>query len=281
MFNAKKTDIVELKAIIEDGIKKVLEDGKFKEYLDFHSQFSRYSLTNSLLIFAACPYATIIAGRKKWAELGRTIIDGVEPIMIFAPMIKKFTEEVVDEETGEIVTKERSRLKGFCGVDVFDVSQTEGKELPEAKSLCRDFGSSTELLARYIEVFGDKYKVRQEPLNAAIGGFITSDKTITLNAAKSEEQRLKTLIHEVAHGELGHFTDGEKPTDIKELEAEITAYVVSKHFGVDASDFSFGYLLSWSQGRLDKVHTALNSAYAVSSSIIDTIENAETQQMAS
>lgn len=282
MFIGNKTDKAELKGIIEEGILRVLAEGKFQEYLDFHANFSRYSLSNSLLIFLACPNATFIAGKKKWEELGRSVIEGVKPIMIFAPTFRKYTKEALNENTGEVETIERQWLTGFRSVNVYDVSQTYGKEIPSPVGFCRDFGDKTELLDRFINIFGEKYRVEQKPLKAQLGGFITSDNTITLNSSKSEERRLKTLIHEVAHGELGHFEAKDKSKKAKELEAEIAAYIVSRHFGVDSSDYSFGYLVSWSKGDISLIHTALNAAHAVSSSIIEQIEAAErAQQMAS
>lgn len=282
MFIGNKTDKAELKGIIEEGILRVLAEGKFQEYLDFHANFSRYSLSNSLLIFLACPYATRIAGKKKWEELGRFVIDGEKPIMIFAPTFRKYSEETIDEETGEIKATERQWLTGFRSVNVYDVSQTFGKEIPTAAGFCRDFGDNTDLLDRFISIFGEKYRVEQKSLKAPLGGFITPDNTITLNSSKSEEQRLKTLIHEVAHGELGHLETKDKSRDAQELEAEIAAYIVSRHFGVDSSDYSFGYLVSWSGGEISLIHTALNAAHAISSSIIEQVEAAEqTKQMAS
>lgn len=276
----EKTEKHELKALIEEGIQKVLADGKFQEYLEFYSRFHQYSLTNTLLVYLAKPNATRVAGMKQWNAMGRHIIEGSKAIMIFAPMIGTRKTEEVDEITGEVTEKEVKYIRGFCSVNVFDVSQTEGADLPEC-DICHDFGSDTDKLDRFIKIFGDKYSVKQKPLMADLGGYLTKDNSIMLNASKSEEQRLKTLIHEVAHGELGHFEDKEKTRAQKELEAEITGFIVARHFGVDSSEYSFGYLVSWSSADISKIHSALIEAYKISNSIIDQIEAAESQRMAS
>lgn len=273
-FNAN-----ELTALIEEGLIKIISDGKFLEYLQFYSRFRKYSALNTLLIFRACPGATYVAGYKQWQEIGRYVSEGQKGIMIFAPMLKNHKEEYVDDsgETQERVVK---YIRGFRSVYVFDVTQTGGKDLPEAYEQYKNFGSDTELLARFIEIFGDKYSVSQMPLQEGLEGYVTKDNSIVLNSDLSEEQRLQTLIHEVAHGELGHFTDKSKGRDIKELEAEITGYIVARHFGVDSSENSFGYLVSWSKGDISKVREALQSAYEMADTIIGKIESSANMQIA-
>lgn len=279
-MSKENTEKHELKALIEEGIQKVLEDGRFQEYLEFYSKFRRYSLTNTLLVYRANPNATHVAGMKQWNAMGRHVIEGSKAIMVFAPIMGVRKTEEADNVTGEIKDKEIRYLKGFRSVYVFDVSQTEGADLPE-NDLCHDFGSDSDKLERFIRIFGNKYSVKQEPLKADLGGYLTKDNAIVLNASKSEEQRLKTLIHEVAHGELGHFEDKEKTRAQKELEAEITGFIVARYFGVDSSEYSFGYLVGWSGADISKIRIALNEAYRISNSIIDQIEAAENQRMAS
>lgn len=264
----------ELSALIEDGLKKIIADGKFAEFLAFHSKFHKYSPMNSLLIFCACRHATMVAGLKQWNKLGRRVKKGEKAIMIFAPLIKKVIDIEVDCEAVSESKRQVQLLQGFRAVCVYDVSQTEGKELPEEADICHDFGGETELLSKFISVFGYKYGVKHEPLEPDLGGFLTSDNTITLNANKSEEQRLKTLIHEVAHGELNHFKEKSKSRAVKELEAEITSFIVSGHFGVDSSCYSFGYLAGWSDGDISEVKEALTVAYDMANSIIAQLEAA-------
>lgn len=275
-FNAN-----ELTALIEEGLTKIINDGKFLEYLQFYSRFRKYSYTNTLLIFCACPHATYVAGYKQWQEMGRYVAEGQKGIMIFAPIFRNHKEEYVNEQ-GEVQERVVKHIRGFRSVYVFDVSQTGGKDMPEEYEQCKNFGNDTELLGRFIGIFGDKYKVTQIPLKEGLSGYIKADNSIVLNSDMSEEQRLQTLIHEVAHGELGHFTDKTKKKDTQELEAEITGYIVARHFGIDSSENSFDYLISWSRGDISKVREALQSAYEMADAIIEQIEAAEkTQQMAS
>jgi antirestriction protein ArdC len=215
-----------------------------------------------------------VAGLKQWNKLGRRVKKGEKAIMIFAPLIKKIRENETDRST-ESEPEDRCQVQGFRAVCVYDVSQTEGKELPDEGDFCQDFGGDTELLIKFMKVFGYKYGVVHEFLEHDIGGYLTKDNTITLNAHKSEEQRLKTLIHEIAHGELNHFKDKTKSRAVKELEAEITSFIVSGHFGVDSSCYSFGYLVGWSDGDISAVKEALTVAYDMANSIITQLEAAQ------
>lgn len=255
---------------IENGILRIIESDKFKEYLSFAAKFRCYSFFNTLMIYSAMPDATHVAGMRKWNELGRKVTKGQKSIKILAPTFRKETETVADEETGEEKEVTRQCLTGYILVPVFDVSQTEGKEIPSATS---NFGSDTELLEAFKDIFGRKYTIKEMELRSALGGY-TNGKEIVLNSSKSEEQRLKTLIHEVAHCELGHIEDKEKSRQEEEVEAEMTAFIVTNYFGIDSSDYSFGYLGAWAEGNIASVRKSMDTSFRAAQDIISTIERA-------
>ena len=255
---------------IENGITDLLNSNKFKEYLRFAARFRSYSFFNTLMIYSAMPDATYVTGMRKWNELGRKVTKGQKGIKILAPTFRKETEVVVDEVTGEEKEETRQCLTGYILVSVFDVSQTEGKEIPSATS---NFGSDTELLEAFKDIFSSKYRIKEMELRSTLGGY-TDGKEIVLNAIKSEEQRLKTLIHEVAHCELGHIEDKEKSRREEEVEAEMTAFMVTDYFGIDSSDYSFGYLGAWAEGNIASVRKSMDTSFRAAQDIIGTIERA-------
>jgi antirestriction protein ArdC len=205
---------------------------------------------------------------RKWNELGRFVRKGEKAIMIFAPKMSKRKIKECDDETGEEVTVEKKRLSGFISVPVFDVSQTEGKDIP---SIVNDFGGHSELFESFMSVFGRKYNITQQKLIAPLGGY-TDGRAIVLNEIKSEEQKLKTLIHEVAHCVLNHVGNEEKLKSTKEIEAEMTAFIVAEHFGIDSGSYSFGYLFGWGKGDIEQIMESVDTAYKVSNDIIESVE---------
>jgi hypothetical protein len=271
-FKGEQMKKEEVYQLIETGIKELIESNRFKEYLDFSSRMRKYSFMNTLLIFISCPTASRVTGMKSWNELGRHVKKGEKAIKIFAPIFKNVNVTRKNEVTGkdeDVVTK---CLTGFRLVPVFDISQTHGKEIPEIVS---DFGSDTLLFERMLRIFESKYPITQHELNGSLGGY-TDGSNIVLNSLLSEEQRLKTLIHEVAHCELNHINDKEKTRRMQEVEAEMTAYIVSEKFGIDSSQYSFGYMAGWSVGNLSMVREAMDTSFKAAQDIITYIEEHKT-----
>ncbi|PLX70322.1 MAG: hypothetical protein C0602_05795 [Denitrovibrio sp.] len=259
----------ELTGIIREGLKNIINSGTFQQYLSFVSKLHQYSFYNSLLIYQHNPEASHVAGYRKWQELGRQVRKGEKAIMIFAPTFKKIkSTEQESQLLGNEKEPEKKYLSGFITVPVFDISQTEGESVP---SIVSDFGSHTELFNRFISMFSKDYEIIQQSLKSALGGF-TDGKIIVLNDSKSEEQKLKTLIHEVAHCQLSHVGNNDKPKSVKEVEAEMTAYIVSEHFGIDSSSYSFGYLTGWGKGSVDQIMDSVDIAYQTAKEIISAIE---------
>jgi len=261
----------EVKAItekLEKGIQNLFESDNFKNYLKTLSKFHHYSLGNTILIAMQKPDATLVAGYTSWQKnFRRHVKKGEKGISILAPTPykKKVEIEKVDPTTGDKAKEiQEIVVPVFKVVNVFDVSQTEGKELPSigVSELTGDvahFDKVLESLKRSCPVPIDFEEIR----NGAKGYFQAAENRIAVQKDMSQVQTVKTLIHEMAHQKL-HSDDPELSRNAKEVEAEAVAYTVSQHFGIETSDYSFGYIAGWSKGKdlaelkdsLDRIRTA-------------------------
>lgn len=261
----------EVKAItekLEKGIQNLFESDNFKNYLKTLSKFHHYSLGNTILIAMQKPDATLVAGYTSWQKnFRRHVKKGEKGISILAPTPykKKVEIEKVDPTTGDKAKEiQEIVVPAFKVVNVFDVSQTEGKELPSigVSELTGDvahFDKVLESLKRSCPVPIEFEEIR----NGAKGYFQTTENRIAIQKGMSQVQTVKTLVHEMAHQKL-HSDDPELSKNAKEVEAEAVAYTVSQHFGIDTSDYSFGYIAGWSKGKelaelkdsLDRIRTA-------------------------
>ncbi|MBQ9168070.1 MAG: hypothetical protein IJX67_06655 [Oscillospiraceae bacterium] len=252
---------------LETGIAALFQSETYKAYLSTMSKFHNYSLNNTLLIAMQKPDATLVAGYQAWQKQHqRHVKKGEKGIQIIAPSPYKAKKEreVLDPATGrpkldaqgkpvrEIVEVE---YPAFRVATVFDVSQTEGKELPSlgVDELTGKVDSYGKLLSALTETCPVPIGF-EEIGSGAKGYYHTTEHRIALQEGMSEAQTVKTLIHEMAHQRL-HSHEKEKPREerlnarSKEVEAESVAYTVCQHFGIDTSDYSFGYIAGWSSGK--------------------------------
>ncbi|MBQ9739977.1 MAG: hypothetical protein IJV91_03455 [Kiritimatiellae bacterium] len=252
---------------LETGIAALFQSETYKAYLSTMSKFHNYSLNNTLLIAMQKPDATLVAGYQAWQKQHqRHVKKGEKGIQIIAPSPYKAKKEreVLDPATGrpkldaqgkpvrEIVEVE---YPAFRVATVFDVSQTEGKELPSlgVDELTGKVDSYGKLLSALTETCPVPSGL-DEIGSGAKGYYHTTEHRIALQEGMSEAQTVKTLIHEMAHQRL-HSHEKEKPREerlnarSKEVEAESVAYTVCQHFGIDTSDYSFGYIAGWSSGK--------------------------------
>ena len=252
---------------LETGIAALFQSETYKAYLSTMSKFHNYSLNNTLLIAMQKPDATLVAGYQAWQKQHqRHVKKGEKGIQIIAPSPYKAKKEreVLDPATGrpkldaqgkpvrEIVEVE---YPAFRVATVFDVSQTEGKELPSlgVDELTGKVDSYGKLLSALTEACPVPIGFEQIE-SGAKGYYHTTEHRIALQEGMSEAQTVKTLIHEMAHQRL-HSHEKEKPKEerlsarSKEVEAESVAYTVCQHFGIDTSDYSFGYIAGWSSGK--------------------------------
>ena len=250
------------------GLKEYVNSDQYKKYLDTISKFHNYSRRNIDLIHQQKPDATLIAGAKKWNEsFERYINKGEKGFTIYAPSeykVKDLNGDFVLDKDGKVKTNIR-----FIPVKVFDVSQTNGKEL----SL-----NSVELennVENYVDIYkalkeiADKDNIKivfvdKELMPRAYGSYTPAKNTIELRKGMGQGDTLSTLIHELAHAKYQSKIITTEEYALNELHAESIAYVTSKHLGLDTSKQSFGYLNSYMKDRkdftdldrvIDKIHS--------------------------
>ena len=273
--------------MIEQGVKDVYSSDNFKKYLSCCSKFHSYSLNNTLLILAQKPDATLVAGYNAWQRnFNRHVDKGEKGLMILAPVTNKITQlmDKADEngnpvldENGNPVKEERiiNQLR-FTTTTVFDISQTSGEPLP---SLIHNLtGSSDEILAFIDSVKNictipiDYHSPSKDAVLAggAKGYYSIAEDRIVLNMELEDMQIAKTLIHEYSHSILHKKTD--KDSDQREIEAESLAFVLCDHFGIDTSDYSFGYIASYAAQDEAKLKTILSNIQSTAHEMIDKLE---------
>ena len=279
---------------LEQGIMELFDSERYKEYLRVMSKFHNYSFNNTLLIAMQKPDASLIAGFTAWKnQFQRNVKKGEKGIKIIAPSpfkIKQETEKI-DPQTqkpvigrdGTPVTEEKEiTIPAYKVVSVFDVSQTEGKELPDIA-----VDALTGDVEQYSDFFAALEKTSPVPIGfekiegGAHGYYHLEDKRIALDEGMSELQTLKTAIHEIVHAKL-HDIDLNAPKDeqqprvdrrTREVEAESVAYTVCQHYGLDTSDYSFGYVAGWSSGReLAELKSSLETIRSAAADIINSID---------
>ena len=278
---------------LEQGITELFESERYREYLRVMSKFHNYSINNTLLIAMQKPDASLVAGFSAWKNnFGRNVMKGQKGIKIIAPSPFKIRQEVekIDPHTqkpiigkdGKPVTEEKEvKIPAYKVVSVFDVSQTEGKELPDIA-----VDELTGDVDRYKDFFAALEKTSPVPIafenigGGSHGYYHLEDKRIAINEGMSELQTLKTAIHEIAHAKL-HDIDLNAPKDeqprvdrrTREVEAESVAYTVCQHYGLDTSDYSFGYVAGWSSGReLSELKSSLETIRSAAAEIINSID---------
>ncbi len=275
---------------LEKGVKEVFESDKYKEYLRVMSKFYSYSLNNLLLIAIQCPTATHVAGFSAWKNnFHRNVKKGEKGIRIIAPAPIKAEEKTkaIDPETGMPELDENGNQKEnitihliprYKIVSVFDVSQTEGKALPEyIFELSGDVYNYGVMIKALIK--SSPVPVRFEDItNGANGYYSLADNKIGVKCGMSEVQTVKTLIHEMAHSIL-HNTDALKKSDNPpdrhkiEVQAESVAFSVCSRYGIDTSEYSFAYIAGWSKGQETKeLKESLETIRTAAETIIDRIE---------
>lgn len=270
---------------LEAGITEVFEGEQFADYLRTMSKFHRYSFGNIILISMQFPGASQVAGFQDWKnKFGRNVKKGEKGIRILAPCVFEAVEEQEkpDPLSGQTM-KERRRVsaKRFKVVTVFDVSQTEGKELPEIVSVLTGDVEQYEHVTGALKELSPVPVVFEDFPEEGYGYFSREEGRVVVRPGMSQAQTLKTMIHEIAHAKLHSGPDedipstfeGEKDRSAREVEAESVAYVVCQHFGVDTSDYTFGYVAEWSKGReLAELKASLDTIRATAAGLIDGIE---------
>lgn len=267
--DATQKRLEEIMEKLEQGVKDVFTSEKYIKYLSTMAKFHDYSFNNILLIAMQRPNATLIAGYQAWKKnFGRSVMHGEKGIRILAPSPYKIKQNVekkdpltgktlIDKDGKPVMEEKEVTIPAYKVVTVFDVSQTEGKELPTiADELTGD-------VEQYEDFFAALEKTSPVPIGFekikgdAHGYYRLNEKRIAIDEGMSELQSLKTAIHEMAHAKM-HDIDLNVPPEqqqvrpgrrTREVQAESVAYTVCQHYGLDTSDYSFEYVATWSSGR--------------------------------
>lgn len=269
---------------LEQGVSDIFQSGQYAAYLTAMSKFHHYSFGNTMLIFMQCPNATNVAGYHDWRRnFGRQVKRGERGITILAPCPYRRKEEVEEaaSDGSPATSVQWVQRMGFRTVTVFDVSQTEGKPLPElVKKLTDDVAQYESMVATLRSISPYPISIESFP-GGAYGCCNFAEQRIFVQPDMSQAQTIKTIIHEVSHAKLHapiEDGDGETPTQrkrrsVREMEAESVAYVVCQHFGIDTADYSFGYVAGWSHGKdLSQLKASLELIRNTAAELIDGID---------
>ena len=289
----------QITAGIEQGIKELFESEKYMRYLSVMSRFHRYSVNNTMLIYMQKPDATLVAGYNKWKnQFERHVKRGEHGITIIAPtpFKKKIEEQKLDPDTkapmldaeGKIIMEEREvEIPMFRPVKVFDVSQTDGKPLPElASSLSgnvQNYEAFMEALRRSAPV-----PLSVEPMAENMDGYFSPDRQrIAIREGMSEVQTVSAAVHEIAHSKLHNYAKAQeeavragdkeppkkKDRNTEEVEAESISYAVCQYYGIQTGENSFGYIANWSQGKeLPELRASLETINKTAGELINDID---------
>ena len=291
--NKNAQQVREITDKLEQGIKELFESERFKEYLRTMSKFYNYSFNNTLLIAMQKPEATYVAGYTSWQRnFDRQVMKGEKGIKILAPAPYKAQEEreKIDPVTqkpvigadGKTVTETVEVLRpAFKVVSVFDVSQTDGKELPDI--IVDELKGTVENYEAFFDALRQESPVPisfEDIPGGAKGFFSPVESRIAIQEGMSEIQTVKTAIHEIAHAKLHAVNPDEKtaPEDkkdrhTKEVEAESVAYTVCQRYGIETSDYSFGYIAGWSSGKETKeLKSSLDTIRKTAAEMIEGID---------
>jgi antirestriction protein ArdC len=267
----KKAEVKGLLDKLEEGVENLRTSEGWAQWLKFQSSLYSYSWNNCILIAAQCPNASVVMSFKAWKDNGRHVSLGQKGLKILAPCFRKRE----NKETGE----KESVLAFFRTVSVFDLSQTEGEDLP---SPCEKLVGGDSGLFESLKTLSEARStpVRLEAIPGSVNGYYDCiGKFIAIEESNAPAQQAKTLAHEIAHSILhSDKSKAEQTRGDRELEAESVAFIVCNHFGLDTSDYSFGYVANW-KGE-DAKAVLKKSAKRIADAAKAIIEGLETQGVA-
>ena len=281
---ARAAKVEQMQDDLAAAVADLTESGAWQRWLDHLGSFHNYSFNNTMLILVQCPTASRVAGFQAWKAKGRQVRKGEKGIRIFGKPFRTVTE--TDEATGE-ETRRRVPMPPPV-VTVFDISQTdpiEGVEqaTPPVEWLHGD--DPADLYTRVSDwITGRGWTVEREQIPGEVNGYCTVDGTrrIVVDADLSAAHAAKTMIHETAHAIMHTDEDGnatrEQDQATRELEAESVAYVVAGLHGLDTSDYSVGYLASWSRGEADKIKATAVRVQEAVHQLADALTNTDQEE---
>lgn len=247
----------EVEQALVEGVAKCYTEGNFRNYLDTIAKFHNYSIRNCMLIAWQNPDATLVAGYTDWnKKFKRHVKAGEKGIKILAPAPFKMKVETEDKDGNK--TEEEITVNRYKLVPVFDVSQTEGEDLPTiCNELTADVDDYEALIQKIIAIATVPVEF-ENITNGSHGYFDRVAKRIAIKEGMPQAQTVKTLVHEIAHSILHDDAFADIPRAIKEVQAESVAYMVCKAIGIDSDDYSFEYVASWAQQDMKALTEQMN-----------------------
>lgn len=280
----RRAEAEQLQATIAEQVERLRTSEAWTQFVTFAQQFHRYSLNNVLLILAACPTATHVAGYRTWQKLGRQVRKGERGIRIFGGRDVTVT---VEDANGDEKEERRTR---FFPVSVFDLSQTEAidPDAPEPAELAQrltgdDPAGILDAVTDYLT--GKGWTVDREPIAGQTNGFTTIDgtKRVVIDSTLAPAQAAKTGLHEAAHV-LMHADEKDATAQyaahrgIKETEAESVAYIVAGILGLDTSAYSIGYVAGWSESDVDLIKSTAAAVLRTAHTLADALTVTDTAE---
>lgn len=237
------------KAVAEQGIKELalaLDDGQsesLRAFLKVMGRFHRYSVGNQMLIALQRPDAERVAGYRAWQRLGRQVRKGEKGITIMAPIVARRPRWNRNDEhakaESDIKDPNQYSVVAFRGATVFDISQTEGRPLPEFARAKGEPGACIDRLARFIQERGIELTYANT-IGSARG--VSRGGKIVVRSDLAAAVRFSTLVHELAH-EMLHWSEGAPNSQVvQETEAEAVAFVVGQAIGLETGTASSDYI---------------------------------------
>ncbi|WP_404467298.1 ArdC family protein [Planococcus rifietoensis] len=294
-----KVDLTEINDRLERNLEEMFQNNRFQDMLNVMASGHQYSFNNVLMIAGQNPEATMVRGFRQWQALGRHVNKGEKSIDILVPSFKKVEVQKVNEQTGEVLrdrngdpqSEVRQSITGFRIGKVFDVSQTDGKEIPNVRDFIQKDLTSPDSLKELYDRFIHQTNENSQPLTIreeahegqTYGGYFSPQKEeIVINTAvsKSTEQKFRVLIHEYAHSQLHHKESDIKdlPRGHKEAQAECAAYIVSQYYGFDTDLSSTGYIATWAQD-LNLAKQAIKEVQDVSRATIEQVNSLQSEKI--
>ena len=293
VIESKEKQTAQLKEItdkLEQGVQDVFQSDSYKELLNVMARMPHYSINNQILIaMQTGGQATMCQSFTGWKQMGRYVKSGEKGIKIFAPAPYTIQKEmdkldaqgkpVLDSDGEPVKETQEVTVNAFKVVNTFDISQTDGKEIPTigVDELSGDVDRFSAFMAALTEVCPVPIAFEHIPGDTK-GYYSQTEKRIAIQEGMSEVQTVKTALHEMAHQKL-HAKEvvaksDDKSRRSKEVEAESVAFVVCQHYGIDTSDYSFSYVAGWSAGKeTPELKTSLQTIRDAASQMISAIDD--------
>lgn len=275
--NYRKGKMQEIFDKVVYNVQNIVNSGEYEKFLRFRKNFRGYSFNNLIFIYSQFSNATRVAGKATWKKLNREIKKGEKPIYIVAPIPKKFTKKVkkiVDGE--EIETLETINYNWYRWVYVYDISQTEGEDIPlQSKSI--DGDNMLELYEKLNNI--SNIPIIEEEMFGGLKGYYSTKKhIIALRKGLSINEKTAVLLHELSHFLYDDF-DYKTDRNLSEVFVESIAFMVADYFRLDTSMCSFNYITKWANGDAKIVLELGNKVQKCANELINRIENYEIQEI--